>query len=141
MHKYLFPTSDSLKGSFSAHRNVPLDKVTLNYPSEKGPISVRFRGEHALRRHSSGEERCIACKSCEVICPASAITIDSEPRLNQTRRTVRYDIDTTKRIHCGYCQEACPVDAVAQTSNSEHATETHEELLYNKKKLLYNGDK
>ena len=116
-------------------------KVTLNYPYEKGPISPRFRGEHALRRYPNGEERCIACKLCEAICPALAITIESEPREDGSRRTTRYDIDMTKCIYCGFCQEACPVDAVVEGPNFEYATETREELLYDKAKLLANGDK
>ncbi|KAG5438050.1 hypothetical protein PCANB_000397 [Pneumocystis canis] len=114
---------------------------TLFYPFEKGPISPRFRGEHALRRYPTGEERCIACKLCEAICPAQAITIEAEEREDGSRRTTRYDIDMTKCIYCGYCQESCPVDAIVETSNVEYATETHEELLYNKEKLLANGDK
>ncbi len=114
---------------------------TINYPFEKGPLSPRFRGEHALRRYPSGEERCIACKLCEAICPAQAITIESEPREDGSRRTTRYDIDMTKCIYCGLCQEACPVDAIVETQNFEYATETREELLYNKEKLLANGDK
>lgn len=114
---------------------------TINYPFEKGPLSPRFRGEHALRRYPSGEERCIACKLCEAVCPAQAITIESEPREDGSRRTTRYDIDMTKCIYCGLCQEACPVDAIVETQNFEYATETREELLYNKEKLLQNGDK
>ena len=114
---------------------------TINYPFEKGPLSPRFRGEHALRRYPSGEERCIACKLCEAVCPAQAITIESEPRDDGSRRTTRYDIDMTKCIYCGLCQEACPVDAIVETQNFEYATETREELLYNKEKLLQNGDK
>lgn len=114
---------------------------TINYPFEKGPLSPRFRGEHALRRYPSGEERCIACKLCEAICPAQAITIESEPREDGSRRTTRYDIDMTKCIYCGLCQEACPVDAIVETQNFEYSTETREELLYNKEKLLQNGDK
>lgn len=116
-------------------------KVTLNYPYEKGYLSSRFRGEHALRRYPNGEERCIACKLCEAICPAQAITIEAETRLDGSRRTTRYDIDMTKCIYCGLCQEACPVDAIVETSNFEYSTETHEELLYTKEKLLANGDK
>ncbi|WP_372916567.1 NADH-quinone oxidoreductase subunit NuoI [Sandarakinorhabdus sp.] len=116
-------------------------KVTLNYPFEKGPISPRFRGEHALRRYPNGEERCIACKLCEAVCPAQAITIEAEPRIDGSRRTTRYDIDMTKCIYCGLCQEACPVDAIVETPNFEFATETREELIYDKGKLLANGDK
>lgn len=116
-------------------------KVTINYPFEKGRISARFRGEHALRRYPNGEERCIACKLCEAICPAQAITIVSAEREDGTRRTVRYDIDMTKCIYCGLCQEACPVDAIVQGPNFEFSTATREELIYTKEKLLENGDK
>ena len=116
-------------------------KATLNYPFEKGPLSPRFRGEHALRRYPNGEERCIACKLCEAICPALAITIEAEPRDDGSRRTTRYDIDMTKCIYCGLCQEACPVDAIVEGPNFEYATETREELYYNKEKLLANGDR
>jgi NADH-quinone oxidoreductase subunit I len=116
-------------------------KVTLNYPYEKGPLSPRFRGEHALRRYPNGEERCIACKLCEAICPALAITIEAEPREDGSRRTTRYDIDMVKCIYCGYCQEACPVDAIVEGPNFEFSTETREELLYDKEKLLANGDR
>ena len=116
-------------------------KVTINYPFEKGPLSTRFRGEHALRRYANGEERCIACKLCEAICPAQAITIEAEPRADGSRRTTRYDIDMVKCIYCGLCQEACPVDAIVEGPNFEFATETREELLYDKDKLLANGDR
>ena len=116
-------------------------KATINYPFEKGPLSPRFRGEHALRRYSNGEERCIACKLCEAICPAQAITIEAEPRADGSRRTTRYDIDMVKCIYCGLCEEACPVDAIVEGPNFEYATETREELLYNKEKLLANGDR
>jgi NADH-quinone oxidoreductase subunit I len=116
-------------------------KVTVNYPFEKGPLSSRFRGEHALRRYPNGEERCIACKLCEAVCPALAITIEAEPREDGSRRTTRYDIDMTKCIYCGLCQEACPVDAIVEGPNFEFATETREELMYNKEKLLSNGDR
>lgn len=116
-------------------------KVTLNYPFEKGPLSPRFRGEHVLRRYASGEERCIACKLCEAICPAQAIVIEAEPRPDGSRRTTRYDIDMVKCIYCGLCQEACPVDAIVEGPNYEFATETREELYYDKEKLLANGDR
>ena len=116
-------------------------KATLNYPYEKGPVSPRFRGEHALRRYPNGEERCIACKLCEAVCPAQAITIEAEPRDDGSRRTTRYDIDMTKCIYCGLCQEACPVDAIVETPNFEFSTETREELIYDKGKLLANGEK
>jgi NADH-quinone oxidoreductase subunit I len=117
-------------------------KATINYPFEKGPVSPRFRGEHALRRYPNGEERCIACKLCEAICPAQAITIEAGPRRNDgTRRTVRYDIDMVKCIYCGFCQEACPVDAIVEGPNFEFATETREELYFDKARLLENGDR
>jgi len=117
-------------------------KATLNYPHEKSPLSPRFRGEHALRRYPSGEERCIACKLCEAICPAQAITIEAAPRANDgTTRTTRYDLDMVKCIYCGFCQEACPVDAIVEGPNFEFSVETREELLYEKDRLLANGDR
>jgi NADH-quinone oxidoreductase subunit I len=116
-------------------------KATLNYPFERLPISPRFRGEHGLRRYPSGEERCIACKLCEAVCPAQAITIEAEPRDDGSRRTTRYDIDMTKCIYCGLCAEACPVDAIVEGPNMEFSTETREELIYDKAKLLENGDR
>ncbi len=116
-------------------------KVTVNYPYERGPLSPRFRGEHALRRYENGEERCIACKLCEAVCPAQAITIESAPRADGTRRTTRYDIDMTKCIFCGLCQEACPVEAIVEGPNFEFGTETREELYFTKERLLANGDR
>ena len=116
-------------------------KVTINYPYERQALSPRFRGEHALRRYPNGEERCIACKLCEAVCPAQAITIEAEPREDGSRRTTRYDIDMTKCIYCGLCEEACPVDAIVEGPNLEFATETREELLYDKARLLENGDR
>ena len=116
-------------------------KITVMYPEEKTPMSPRFRGLHALRRYPNGEERCIACKLCEAVCPALAITIESDVRDDGTRRTTRYDIDMTKCIYCGYCQDACPVDAIVEGPNYENTVITHEELYYDKEKLLSNGDK
>ena len=130
-----------LKGMALTFKYMFKKKVTINYPYEKGPISPRFRGEHALRRYANGEERCIACKLCEAVCPAQAITIEAESREDGSRRTKKYDIDMTKCIYCGFCQEACPVDAIVETSNQEFSTETHEELLYDKERLLSNGDR
>ena len=116
-------------------------KATVIYPNERNPQSPRFRGEHALRRYPNGEERCIACKLCEAICPAQAITIEAEPREDGSRRTTRYDIDMVKCIYCGLCQEACPVDAIVEGPNLEYAVETREELYYDKAKLLDNGER
>ncbi|MDO9432122.1 MAG: NADH-quinone oxidoreductase subunit NuoI [Pseudomonadota bacterium] len=116
-------------------------KATVQYPHERGPQSPRFRGEHVLRRYPNGEERCIACKLCEAICPAQAITIEAEPRDDGSRRTTRYDIDMVKCIYCGLCQEACPVDAIVEGPNIEFAVETREELYYDKERLLANGDR
>ncbi len=136
-----FFLSEIVKGMALTFSYMFRQRVTLNYPFEKAPLSTRFRGEHALRRYPNGEERCIACKLCEAVCPALAITIEAEPREDGSRRTTRYDIDMTKCIFCGLCQEACPVDAIVEGPNFEYATETHEELLYNKEKLLANGDR
>ena len=136
-----FLLTEIVKGMALTFKYMFKPRVTINYPFEKGPISPRFRGEHALRRYPNGEERCIACKLCEAICPALAITIEAEPRDDGSRRTTRYDIDMTKCIYCGLCQEACPVDAIVEGPNFEFATETREELYYNKDKLLANGDR
>ena len=130
-----------VSGFFLAMRYFFARKATINYPFEKNPISPRFRGEHALRRYPNGEERCIACKLCEAICPAQAITIEAEPRADGSRRTTRYDIDMVKCIYCGLCQEACPVDAIVEGPNLEFAVETREELYYDKERLLDNGDR
>jgi len=137
----IFFLTEIWRGFFLCFEAAMKQKITINYPYEKGYLSPRFRGEHALRRYPSGDERCIACKLCEAACPAQAITIDAEEREDGARRTTRYDIDMTKCIYCGYCQEACPVDAIVEGPNYEFATESHEELLYDKEKLLSNGDK
>ena len=133
--------SEFVKAIIIAIREIFRKKKTLNYPFEKGKISSRFRGEHALRRYPNGEERCIACKLCEAVCPAQAITIESEERSDGSRKTTRYDIDMLKCIYCGLCEESCPVDSIVQGPNFEFATETREELYYNKEKLLENGDR
>ena len=132
---------DFLAGLTIAIKEVFKEKKTINYPHEKGTVSPRSRGEHALRRYPNGEERCIACKLCEAVCPAQAITIESSEREDGSRKTTRYDIDMLKCIYCGLCEESCPVDAIVQGPNFEFATETREELYYNKEKLLENGDR
>ena len=116
-------------------------KFTSQYPEEKTPLSNRFRGLHALRRYPNGEERCIACKLCEAVCPALAITIESEQREDGSRRTTRYDIDLTKCIFCGYCEESCPVDSIVETHIFEYHGEQRGDLLMTKEKLLAVGDK
>jgi NADH-quinone oxidoreductase subunit I len=116
-------------------------KATLNYPFEKGPVSPRFRGEHALRRYPNGEERCIACKLCEAVCPAVCITIDSEEREDGSRRTTRYDIELFKCVWCGFCEEACPVDAIVLTRHFAFHFEERGQELMTKEKLLAFGDR
>lgn len=116
-------------------------KITVQYPEEKTPQSARFRGLHALRRYPNGEERCIACKLCEAVCPALAITIDAEPREDGTRRTTRYDIDLFKCIYCGFCEESCPVDSIVETRIFEYHFENRGEQIMTKDKLLAIGDK
>ncbi len=132
---------DIAVGLFTTLRYMFKRKVTIQYPFEKGELSPRFRGEHALRRYPNGEERCIACKLCEAVCPAQAITIEAEARDDGSRRTTTYDIDMTKCIYCGLCEEACPVDAIVEGPNFEFSTLTHEELLFDKERLLANGDR
>jgi len=122
-------------------RNLFARKITVRYPEERAPQSVRFRGLHALRRYPNGEERCIACKLCEAVCPALAITIDSEERRDGTRRTTRYDIDLFKCIYCGFCEEACPVDSIVETRIYEYHFENRGEQIMTKEKLLAIGDK
>ena len=134
--------TEFISAFFLAMRYFFKPKVTLNYPFEKGALSPRFRGELALRRYPNGKERCIACKLCEAICPAQAITIEAGPRRHDgTRRATRFDVDMMKCIYCGFCQEACPVDAIVLGPNYEFATETPEELYYDKERLLANGDR
>jgi NADH-quinone oxidoreductase subunit I len=132
---------DQLGGLWLTFQRLFQKKFTILYPYEATPISPRFRGEHALRRYPNGEERCIACKLCEAVCPAQAITIEAEPRPDGSRRTTRYDIDMVKCIYCGLCEEACPVDAIVEGPNMEFAAEDRKTLLYTKVKLLENGDK
>ena len=136
-----FILKDIFVGMYLTLKYMFKKKVTINYPYQKGPLSPRFRGEHALRRYANGEERCIACKLCEAICPAQAITIESKEKEDGARKTTIYDIDMVKCIYCGLCQEACPVDAIVEGSNFEFSTFTREELYYNKEKLLGNGDR
>lgn len=130
-----------LKGMRLTGRHLFVRKVTIRYPEEKTPQSPRFRGHHALRRYPNGEERCIACKLCEAVCPALAITIDSEQREDGTRRTTRYDIDLTKCIFCGFCEESCPVDSIVETRHYEYHGEKRGDLLMTKDKLLAMGDR
>ncbi|GAB2890196.1 NADH-quinone oxidoreductase subunit NuoI [Uliginosibacterium flavum] len=130
-----------LKGLALTGRHLFARKITIQYPEEKTPQSPRFRGLHALRRYPNGEERCIACKLCEAVCPALAITIDSAQRDDGSRRTTRYDIDLTKCIFCGFCEEACPVDAIVETRVLEYHGEKRGDLYYTKQMLLAVGDR
>ncbi len=132
---------DLLKGLQLTGRNLFRKKITIQYPEEKTPQSPRFRGLHALRRYPNGEERCIACKLCEAVCPALAITIDSEVGSDGTRRTTRYDIDLFKCIYCGFCEEACPVDAIVETRIQDYHMENRGENIMTKEKLLAIGEK
>ena len=122
-------------------KNLFVKKITINYPEEKTPQSPRFRGLHALRRYPNGQERCIACKLCEAVCPALAITIESDVSEDGTRRTTRYDIDLFKCIYCGFCEEACPVDAIVETRIYEYHMEKRGQNIMSKDKLLAVGDK
>jgi len=130
-----------LKGMKLTGKYLFKTKFTVQYPEEKTPQSPRFRGLHALRRYPNGEERCIACKLCEAVCPALAITIDSEQRADNTRRTTRYDIDLFKCIFCGFCEEACPVDSIVETRIFEYHFEKRGEQIMTKDKLLAIGDR
>ncbi|OGT78643.1 MAG: NADH-quinone oxidoreductase subunit I [Gammaproteobacteria bacterium RIFCSPLOWO2_02_FULL_56_15] len=129
------------EGLLLTSRHLFKRKITVQYPEEKTPQSHRFRGLHALRRYPNGEERCIACKLCEAVCPAVAITIESEEREDGSRRTTRYDIDLTKCIYCGFCEESCPVDAIVETRIFEYHGENKGDLLMTKEKLLEIGDR
>jgi len=135
-----FSLWDLLRGLNVTNRYFWKKKFTIQYPDEKTPVSPRFRGLHALRRYPNGEERCIACKLCEAVCPALAITIDSEPREDGTRRTTRYDIDLFKCIYCGLCEEACPVDSIVLTNRSDYHFETRGDNIMTKQALLALGD-
>jgi len=130
-----------VKGLALTGRHLFARKITVQYPEEKTPTSPRFRGLHALRRYPNGEERCIACKLCEAVCPALAITIESEERPDGTRRTTRYDIDMVKCIYCGFCEESCPVDSIVETHILEYHGEKRGDLYYTKEMLLAVGDR
>jgi NADH-quinone oxidoreductase subunit I len=136
-----FMLMELMKGLRLTGRYMFSRKITVMYPEEKTPKSARFRGLHALRRYPNGEERCIACKLCEAVCPALAITIESEQREDGTRRTTRYDIDLVKCIYCGFCEESCPVDSIVETDIHEFHFETRGEMVYTKPMLLAIGDK
>ncbi|MBU3725218.1 MAG: NADH-quinone oxidoreductase subunit NuoI [Burkholderiaceae bacterium] len=132
---------EMLRGMALTGRYLFARKITIQYPEEKTPMSVRFRGLHALRRYPNGEERCIACKLCEAVCPAQAITIESAEREDGTRRTTRYDIDLTKCIFCGFCEESCPVDSIVETHIHEYHGEQRGDLYFTKEMLLAVGDR
>ncbi len=136
-----FMLTELLKGMRLTGRYFFARKITLQYPEEKTPMSPRFRGLHALRRYPNGEERCIACKLCEAVCPAMAITIESDVRDDGTRRTTRYDIDLTKCIFCGFCEESCPVDSIVETHIHEYHGEKRGDLYFTKEMLLAVGDR
>ncbi|MBU6304226.1 MAG: NADH-quinone oxidoreductase subunit NuoI [Betaproteobacteria bacterium] len=132
---------EMLRGMALTGRYLFARKITIQYPEEKTPMSPRFRGLHALRRYPNGEERCIACKLCEAVCPAQAITIESTVREDGTRRTTRYDIDLTKCIFCGFCEESCPVDSIVETQIHEYHGEKRGDLYFTKEMLLAVGDR
>ena len=136
-----FMLLELVKGMALTGRHLFARKITVQFPEEKTPQSPRFRGLHALRRYPNGEERCIACKLCEAVCPAMAITIESEVRTDGSRRTTRYDIDLTKCIFCGFCEESCPVDSIVETSILEYHGEKRGDLHYTKEMLLAVGDR
>ncbi|MCK6372052.1 MAG: NADH-quinone oxidoreductase subunit NuoI [Gammaproteobacteria bacterium] len=136
-----FSLWELLQGLRVTLRHFFVKKITIQYPEEKTPQSVRFRGLHALRRYPNGEERCIACKLCQAVCPAAAITIESDVAPDGTRRTTRYDIDLFKCIYCGFCEEACPVDAIVETRIFEYHMEKRGENIMSKDKLLAIGDR
>jgi NADH-quinone oxidoreductase subunit I len=136
-----FMLVEMLKGLSVTGRKLFARKITIQYPEEKTPMSPRFRGLHALRRYPNGEERCIACKLCEAVCPAKAITIESEQREDGTRRTTRYDIDLTKCIFCGFCEESCPVDSIVETNIHEYHGDKRGDLYFTKDMLLAVGDR
>ncbi|WP_297373928.1 NADH-quinone oxidoreductase subunit NuoI [Acidiferrobacter sp.] len=138
---YSFLLVELLQGLLLTGKHFFARKITVQYPDERTPQSPRFRGLHALRRYPNGEERCIACKLCEAVCPALAITIESERRADGTRRTTRYDIDLTKCIFCGFCEESCPVDSIVETRVFDYHGEKRGDLLYTKSMLLAIGDK
>ena len=136
-----FLLTELFKGMALTGRHFWQRKITIQFPEEKTPLSPRFRGLHALRRYENGEERCIACKLCEAVCPALAITIESDIRDDGTRRTTRYDIDLFKCVYCGFCEEACPVDAIVLTRFQEFHFEDRSNYIIDKQRLLAHGDR